>query len=80
MFKVEEMLFAELNKRDVKKKEEQERIKKQLQQEKVDERNAVLVIQQELKKRKEDEQKYMSDREMIERIVAKERQLAEYEK
>jgi hypothetical protein len=48
------MLFAELNKRDIRKKEEQERIKKQQHQEKVDERNAVLAIQKELKKRKED--------------------------
>jgi len=46
------MLFAELNKRDILKKEEQERIKKQQQQGKVDERNAVLAIQKELKKRK----------------------------
>jgi len=49
------MLFAELNKRDIRKKEEQEKIKKQQHQEKVDERNAVLAIQKELKKRKEDD-------------------------
>jgi hypothetical protein len=46
------MLFAELNKRDIRKKEEQERLKRQQQQEKVDERNAVLAIQKELRKRK----------------------------
>jgi len=47
------MLFSELNKRDIRKKEDQERVKRQQQQEKVDERNAVLAIQKELKKRKE---------------------------
>jgi len=47
------MLFSELNKRDIRKKEEQDRVKRQQQQEKVDERNAVLAIQKELKKRKE---------------------------
>ncbi len=61
------MLFAELNKRDIRKKEEQEKIKKQQHQEKVDERNAVLAIQKELKKRKEDDQRVMSvqEKEML---------------
>ena len=36
------------------KKEEQERLKIQQQKQKVDERNAILAIQKELKKRKED--------------------------
>ena len=36
------------------KKEEQERYKIQQQKQKVDERNAILAIQKELKKRKED--------------------------
>ena len=36
------MLFAELNKRDIKKKEEVERMKAQIQKEKVHERNAIL--------------------------------------
>lgn len=39
------MLFAELNKRDQKKKEEIERLKQQQQREKVEERNAILAIQ-----------------------------------
>lgn len=47
------MLFAELNKRDLKKKEEIERLKQQQQKEKVEERNAILAVQKELKKRKE---------------------------
>lgn len=47
------MLFAELNKRDLKKKEEVERLKQQQQKEKVEERNAILAVQKELKKRKE---------------------------
>lgn len=51
----EEMLFAELNRRDQKKKEEMERMKQHQQKEKVEERNAILAIQKELKKRKEDE-------------------------
>ena len=38
-------------------------MKKQQKQEKVDERNAVLAIQKELKKRKEDEEKTMSAQE-----------------
>ena len=61
------MLFAELNKRDIRKKEEQEKIKKQQHQEKVDERNAVLAIQKELKKRTEDDQRVMSvqEKEML---------------
>lgn len=49
------MLFAELNRRDQKKKEEMERMKQHQQKEKVEERNAILAIQKELKKRKEDE-------------------------
>lgn len=119
------------------KKEEQDRLKKQQQQQKVEERNAILGVQKEWRKRKDEEQKIMSagekemlrgewekqtelaklkerqaidhqkntlqtihhenekiklqkediikeereaDRLMIERIVAKEGQLAEYEK
>ena len=52
-------MFAELSKRDARKKEEAERIKRQQHQEKVDERNAILAIQKELKKRKEDDEKVM---------------------
>ncbi len=44
-FILEEILFAELNKRDVKKKEEAEKIKRLQQQDKVEERNAILAIQ-----------------------------------
>ena len=43
------MLFAELNKRDIKKKEEAQRMKVQLQKEKVNERNTILGIQKEMK-------------------------------
>lgn len=46
------MLFAELNKRDIKKKEETERMKAQLAKEKLNERNAILAIQKEMKERK----------------------------
>ena len=53
----EQMLFAELNKRDLRKKEEMERIKK------ADQRNAVLAIKKQLKKRLEDEEKIMSAHE-----------------
>lgn len=48
----EEMLFAELNKRDIKKKEEAEKMKQQIHKEKVNERNAILAIQKEMKQRK----------------------------
>lgn len=41
----EEMLFAELGRRELKKKEQQEREKVREQQEKVHERNAILAIQ-----------------------------------
>jgi hypothetical protein len=57
------MLFAELNKRDIKKKEEAERIKRQQYQDKVDERNAILAVQKDLRKRKDDEEKYMTEQE-----------------
>ena len=46
-----------MSKRDARKKEEAERIKRQQHQEKVDERNAILAIQKDIKKRKEDEEK-----------------------
>lgn len=49
------MLFAELNRRDIRKKEEIERVKKQQQVEKVEERNAILAIQKDMKKRKEED-------------------------
>lgn len=81
------MLFAELNKRDLLRKEEQEKMKRQQQQGKVEERNAVLAIQKELKKRKEDEERVMSaqEKEMLraewerqtELAKLKERQLME---
>ena len=51
----EEMLFAELNRRDQKKKEEIERIKIAQQREKVEERNAILAVQKELRQRRVDE-------------------------
>jgi hypothetical protein len=38
-----------LNRRDIKKKEEAERIKAQAEKEKVQERNAILAIQKEMK-------------------------------
>ena len=57
------MLFAELNRRDIKKKEEAERLKVQIQQEKVAERNAILAIQKEMKQRKADDEKMATMRE-----------------
>jgi hypothetical protein len=48
----EEMLFAELGRRELKKREQQEKEKAKEQQEKVQERNAILAIQKEMKDQK----------------------------
>lgn len=60
---LEEILFAELNRRDIKKKEEAERIKQQQRKEKVNERNAILAIQKEMKQRRAEEEKMMTAKE-----------------
>ena len=49
---LEELLFAELNRRDQRKKEEIEKVKVAQQKEKVEERNAILAIQKELRNKK----------------------------
>ena len=78
MLYVEEVLFAELNRRDMIKREEQERQKLQQQKQKVEERNAVLAIQKEWKKKKEDEEKVISaeEKEMLRMEWEKQSELA----
>ena len=49
---LEELLFAELNRRDQRKKDEIEKVKVAQQKEKVEERNAILAIQKELRNKK----------------------------
>lgn len=53
----EEILFAELGRRELLKKEEKEREKIREQQEKVQERNAILAIQKEMKDQKNKKEK-----------------------
>ena len=60
------------------KKEEQERLKLHQQKQKVEERNAILAIQKEWKKKKEDEEKFVSveEKEMLRREWEKQSELA----
>lgn len=71
-------MFAELNRRDMIKREEQERLKGHQQKQKVEERNAILAIQKEWKKKKEDDQKVMSveEKEMLRMEWEKQSELA----
>ena len=59
----EEMLFAELAKRDVRKKEEAEKVKAQQQKEKLNERNAILAMQKEMKERRAEGEKMLNQKE-----------------
>ena len=62
-YTVDEILFAELNKRETKKKEEAEKKKQQKHREKVKERNAILAVQKEMKENKENEERVLTARE-----------------
>ena len=59
----EEMLFAELNRRQLRKKEEVERHKEREAREKVEERNAILGLQREMKQEKAKKNRELNERE-----------------
>ena len=58
---LEEMLFAELNRREIKKREEVEKQKTREAREKAEERNAILGLQREMKLEKAKKDKEMVD-------------------
>ena len=55
------MLFAELNRREIRKREEVEKQKQKEARDKVEERNAILGLQREMKQERTKKDKEMGD-------------------